>query len=189
MGSDFGQQSGGSSAPPVRAGHIRMRSRGGTGFRRACCGDYTKFRDWVLLCCDWAKIRETEGAGAMKFNVDIECTPEEARAFFGLPDVKPLQEALLSEVEDRLRATLKAMDPEAMLNTWLPATLKGFEQLQEMFLSQLGSLGKRNSSEYLTFYQALVAAAVAGRGYRSIRRAFRGSRRHGISGALPGWVD
>ena len=125
----------------------------------------------------------------MKFNVDIECTPEEARAFFGLPDVKPLQEALLSEVEDRLRATLKAMDPEAMLNTWLPATLKGFEQLQEMFLSQLGSLGKRNSSEYLTFYQALVAAAVAGRGYRSIRRAFRGSRRHGISGALPGWVD
>jgi hypothetical protein len=78
----------------------------------------------------------------MKFNVDIECTPEEARAFFGLPDVKPLQEALLPEVEERLRATLKAMDPEAMLKTWLPATLKGFEQLQEMFFSQLGGLGK-----------------------------------------------
>jgi hypothetical protein len=102
-----------------------------------------KFRDWELLCCDWAKIRETGGAGAMKFNVDIECTPEEARAFFGLPDVKPLQEALLPEVEERLRATLKAMDPEAMLRTWLPATLKGFEQLQEMFLSQLGGLGKK----------------------------------------------
>jgi len=79
----------------------------------------------------------------MKFKVDIDCTPEEARAFLGLPDVKPLQEALLPEVEERLRATLKAMDPEAMLKTWLPATLKGFEQLQEMFLSQLGGLGKR----------------------------------------------
>ena len=78
----------------------------------------------------------------MKFKVDIECTPEEARAFFGLPDVKPLQEALLPEVEERLRTTLKAMDPEAMLKTWLPATLKGFEQLQEMFLSQMAGLGR-----------------------------------------------
>jgi len=79
----------------------------------------------------------------MKFKVDIECTPEEARAFFGLPDVKPLQEALLPEVEERLRTTLKAMDPEAMLKTWLPATLKGFEQLQEMFLSQMAGLGMK----------------------------------------------
>ena len=79
----------------------------------------------------------------MKFKVDIECTPEEARAFFGLPDVKPLQEALLPEVEERLRTTLKAMDPEAMLKTWLLATLKGFEQLQEMFLSQMAGLGRK----------------------------------------------
>jgi hypothetical protein len=79
----------------------------------------------------------------MKFKVDVECTPEEARTFLGLPDVKPLQGALLPEVEERLRATLKAMDPEAMLKTWLPATLKGFEQLQDMFLSQLSNLGRK----------------------------------------------
>jgi len=79
----------------------------------------------------------------MKFKVDIDCTPDEARAFFGLPDLKPLQEALLPEVEERLRATLKAMDPDAMLKTWLPATLKGFEQLQEMFLAQMAGLGKK----------------------------------------------
>lgn len=79
----------------------------------------------------------------MKLKLDIDCTPEEARTFFGLPDVKPLQEALLPEVEERLRTTLKAMDPEAMLKTWLPATLKGFEQLQEMFLAQMAGLGKK----------------------------------------------
>jgi hypothetical protein len=83
------------------------------------------------------------GAAEMKLKFDIDCTPEEARAFFGLPDVKPLQEALLSDVEERLRTTLKAMDPEAMLKTWLPATLKGFEQLQEMFLGQMAGLGKK----------------------------------------------
>jgi hypothetical protein len=78
-----------------------------------------------------------EERAAMKITIAIDCTPEEAREFFGLPDVKGTQEALMKEVEERLRANLKAMDPEAMLKTWLPATLKGFEQLQELFLAQM----------------------------------------------------
>ncbi len=65
------------------------------------------------------------------------------REFFGLPQVKPLQEELLKEVQERLSANIKAMDPEAMLKTWLPATLKGFEQLQEMFLAQMSGAGSR----------------------------------------------
>ena len=79
----------------------------------------------------------------MKIKLDIDCTPEEVREFFGLPRVKPVQEELLKEVQERLRANIKAMDPEAMLKTWLPATLKGFEQLQEMFLSQMAGLGRK----------------------------------------------
>jgi hypothetical protein len=74
----------------------------------------------------------------MKIKLDIDCTPEEVREFFGLPRVKPVQEELLKEVQERLRANIKAMDPEAMLKTWLPATIQGFEQLQEMFLRQMG---------------------------------------------------
>ena len=77
----------------------------------------------------------------MKISLDIDCTPEELRGFFGLPDVKPMQEQLLKDVEERLRANLKALDPEAMLKTWLPAGLKGFEQLQELFLNQMSGRG------------------------------------------------
>ena len=73
----------------------------------------------------------------MKISLDIDCTPDELRGFFGLPDVKPMQEHLLKEVEQQMRANLKALDPETMLKTWLPAGLKGFEQLQEMFMSQM----------------------------------------------------
>jgi hypothetical protein len=29
------------------------------------------------------------------------------------------------------------MEPEAMLRTWLPATLKGFEQMQDIFMSHM----------------------------------------------------
>jgi hypothetical protein len=77
----------------------------------------------------------------MKISLDIDCTPEELRGFFGLPDVKPMQEQLLKEVEERLRANLQALDPETMLKTWLPAGLKGFEQLQEIFLNQMTGRG------------------------------------------------
>jgi hypothetical protein len=73
----------------------------------------------------------------MKITMDVECTPEEARAFLGLPDVKPMQEQLMREVQDHMTANIRAMEPEAMLRNWLPATLKGFEQMQEIFMSQM----------------------------------------------------
>ena len=73
----------------------------------------------------------------MKIHFDIDCTPDELRGFFGLPEVRPMQERLLREVEERMRANVQALDPEAMLKSWLPAGLKGFEQLQEMFLNQM----------------------------------------------------
>ena len=37
----------------------------------------------------------------MKISFDIDCTPDELRGFFGMPDVKPMQEQLLKEVEDK----------------------------------------------------------------------------------------
>jgi len=74
----------------------------------------------------------------MKISFDVDCTAEELRDFFGLPDVKPMQEALLKEIEAKLRANVAALDPEAMLKTWLPAGLEGFQKLQEMFFSQMG---------------------------------------------------
>ena len=73
----------------------------------------------------------------MKVNVEVDCTPEEARAFFGLPDVQPMQQAVLRELEARLRANIQAMDPEVMVKTWLPAGLQGVDQLQKMFWSQV----------------------------------------------------
>lgn len=72
----------------------------------------------------------------MKITIDIDCTPEEARSFMGLPDVKPMQENMMKEVEDRMRESLQAMDTETMLKTWLPAGMQSFEQMQKMFWSQ-----------------------------------------------------
>ena len=79
----------------------------------------------------------------MKVNVEVICTPEEARAFFGLPDLKPMQERVMGEIEERLRSSLDAMNPEAIFKTWLPASMQGVEQMQQIqqaFWSQLANI-------------------------------------------------
>ncbi len=79
----------------------------------------------------------------MKINFEVDCTPEELRDFFGLPQIKPMQEQLLKDMEERLRAGMTALDPESMLKTWLPSGMQGFEKLQEMFLNQMAGAASR----------------------------------------------
>ena len=83
----------------------------------------------------------------MKISIDIDCTPEEARRFFGLPDVAPMQEAVMAEVQERVMASLKAMDAYTLIKTWMPggvpSGMHGWEQMQKAFWSQMtGSAGK-----------------------------------------------
>ncbi len=72
----------------------------------------------------------------MKVTVNVDCTPEEARAFLGLPDVQPLQEAVMAQMQERMLSSLKSMDPEVLLRTWGPMGLNNLEQIQKFFFSQ-----------------------------------------------------
>lgn len=74
----------------------------------------------------------------MKFNFDIECTPQEARAFFGLPDVAPMQERVMKELEDQMHENIRNLSPEEMVKTWMPATMQGWGEMQKMFWGQMG---------------------------------------------------
>ncbi len=74
----------------------------------------------------------------MKITIDVDCTPEEARAFLGLPDVAPMQRALMEEIGTRMSAGLEAMDSEALMKTWMPLGMQGLEQVQKMFWAQFG---------------------------------------------------
>ncbi len=74
----------------------------------------------------------------MKVTFDIECTPEEARQFLGLPDVRPMQEAMMQEIENRMRDNLKTLDPETFIQTWMPLTIQNWGEMQKMFWAQMG---------------------------------------------------
>jgi hypothetical protein len=74
----------------------------------------------------------------MKVTVNVECTPEEARAFIGLPDVAPLQERMMDELQERMSDNIRNLDPETFMKTWLPATIQSWGDVQKMFWAQMG---------------------------------------------------
>ena len=55
----------------------------------------------------------------MKFTVDIDCTPEEARQFFGLPNIAPMQDKAMKELEKKMLDNIRGLDPETFMKTWL----------------------------------------------------------------------
>ena len=71
----------------------------------------------------------------MKFEVEIEATPAEARAFLGLPDLTPLHEAWV----ERMKAfTIDGPSPDdwqKLVKTWtsgVPGMSEGFEAWQKL---------------------------------------------------------
>jgi hypothetical protein len=54
----------------------------------------------------------------MKMTINVECTPEEARAFLGLPDITPVNETLVSAVKQRIEQNIEMVSPEFYLKQW-----------------------------------------------------------------------
>ena len=75
----------------------------------------------------------------MKITMNIECSPEEARRFFGLPDVAPLQEELLRAYRDQMMENISSQDPDMMMKSWMSGSDSGMEEMQKAFWSQFGS--------------------------------------------------
>ncbi len=73
------------------------------------------------------------GACGVKVNIEIDCTPDEARVFMGLPDVKPMQAAVMAKLEQQMLDGISAMAPDSVLKTWF-GMMPGTDQLRETFM-------------------------------------------------------
>ena len=70
----------------------------------------------------------------MKVNTEIDCTPEEARTFFGLPDVQPMQAKVMAEMERRMLGEMDRFSPEALMKSWMSLVPQSPEQFQDAFM-------------------------------------------------------
>ena len=67
----------------------------------------------------------------MNVTINIDCTPQEARAFMGLPDVQPIQQTLLAEMAKRMMAEMDRFSPEGMMKMWFTALPQGADTLRD----------------------------------------------------------
>ena len=68
----------------------------------------------------------------MKVNVEVECTPAEARAFLGLPDVAPLNDHLVAEMKRRMDENMAAMQPEELMKAWTSFGMQAQDQFRKL---------------------------------------------------------
>lgn len=78
----------------------------------------------------------------MKVTFDVDCTPEEARRFLGLPDLAPVHAAYVDKMK---AAVTDAPSPEMfgeMMKSWAPMNEAGMNMWKQM-LDQMGAKAPR----------------------------------------------
>ena len=79
----------------------------------------------------------------MKVSVDVDCTPEEARRFMGLPDLSQVHEAY---VEKMRKAVTEGVGPDQfvdMMKSWGPMSEGAFNMWKTMFDQMAGAATKK----------------------------------------------
>ena len=77
----------------------------------------------------------------MKISIDVDCTPEEARAFLGLPDVAPLNEAMIDQIKARMEQGFKPEELDKMMRAWGESAALGMGEMQKGFWSLMQNAG------------------------------------------------
>ena len=80
----------------------------------------------------------------MKVTVDVDCSPAEARAFLGLPDVTPIHDKYIRTVLDSFEGVGSVEQMETLFKSFSPmgdAGVRLFQQMMNIGLSGMGGAG------------------------------------------------
>ena len=69
----------------------------------------------------------------MKLNIEIECTPEEARKMMGLPDLSAVQDRYVTKLADMADGGIKPEAIEALVRSWGPVGETGLGMWRKLF--------------------------------------------------------
>ncbi|MDP3174158.1 MAG: DUF6489 family protein [Phenylobacterium sp.] len=78
----------------------------------------------------------------MKVTVEVDCSPEEARRFMGLPDVSPLNEHLVREMQNRLDSNMSMLSGDELMKNWMAFGAGAQEQFRKLIEASLGNITK-----------------------------------------------
>lgn len=76
----------------------------------------------------------------MKLKIEVECTPDEARAFLGLPDVTSLNAHLVEEMKGRIDQNIAMLQPEELIRSWMALGGQATDQFRKLMTAGLGGM-------------------------------------------------
>jgi len=68
----------------------------------------------------------------MKMTIEVDCSPEEARRFLGLPDVSALNDHLVAEMKKRIDANMQMISPDELVKNWMSFGAGAQEQFRKL---------------------------------------------------------
>ena len=74
----------------------------------------------------------------MKMTIEVDCTPEEARRFMGLPDVTALNDQLVAEMGKRIEANINLLSPEEFMKNWMAFGAGAQDQFRKLMEAGMG---------------------------------------------------
>ncbi|MDB5724602.1 MAG: hypothetical protein JWQ16_1356 [Novosphingobium sp.] len=77
----------------------------------------------------------------MKVNVEIDCTPEEARRFLGLPDVSKANEAFVEAMTKGVQGAGSIDQLQEMAKQIAPMGEMGMKMFQQFLAGGMGGMG------------------------------------------------
>lgn len=83
----------------------------------------------------------------MQVTVNVECTPEEARTFLGLPDVSPIHDKYIQSMLETMDGTVNMDQMENLFRSFSPmgdAGMRLFKQMMDLGLSSASGGGKKD---------------------------------------------
>ena len=63
----------------------------------------------------------------MDVTININLTPKEARELMGLPDLQPLQDEALAEIQRRVMAHAENISADGLLKSWFMGSSSAFD--------------------------------------------------------------
>ncbi len=68
----------------------------------------------------------------MKIRWEVDLTPDEAREALGLPDVKPMQAAVIAKLEKRMTDAVDSFGPETIIQSWFSTIPQGADAMRNL---------------------------------------------------------
>ena len=80
----------------------------------------------------------------MKMTIEVDCSPAEARAFLGLPDVSPINDQLVAEMQKRIGGNMSMLQPEELMKNWMAFGGQATEGFRALMTAAVGGAASKS---------------------------------------------